>query len=55
MSNTELLIEKALAGTTWTGAKQYVAALKRDGFGCWSQLPELFSGYERIERENRGR
>lgn len=47
------MIAKAIAETTWSGAEQYVLALKRNGFQCWHQLPELFAAYETIERNNR--
>lgn len=49
----EELIRKAVSETTWSGAEEYVKALKRSGFQFWSQLPELFRGYEEIERANR--
>jgi len=47
---TKEMIRKAISETTWSGAEQYVKALKRGGFQFWSQLPELFRGFEEIER-----
>jgi hypothetical protein len=50
----EKAIQKAISETTWEGAARYVKALKRNGFQCWDQLPELFRSYEQIAKAAEG-
>lgn len=44
------VIDKAIAGTSWTGAADLVKRMKRQGANCWGNLDEIFANYERMQK-----